>query len=182
MKRSHLPKQINPVNQYFTFELSNSWDRVKAPLAQHHKHHVPLMSSLRISAEVLPLIKSLKCDKLMTKLKVWWRSTASDNLMKLKAQLLATRLMNLKQLSVTPPRLRLLKANQLRRERLRRLKNRSRPPRKRRTKSSVRWCKFEKILPIKSWSLIKNLNFWLGPRPATSASSRAARKQPQRRT
>ena len=37
-------------------------------------------------------------------------------------------------------------------------------------------------LPIGNWSLIKNLNFCLGLRPATSASSRAARKQPQRRT
>ena len=46
--------------------------------------------------------------------------------------------MNLKQLSVTPPRLRLLRASQLRREMLRRLKNKSKPLKRRETKSSVK--------------------------------------------
>ena len=58
--------------------------------------------------------------------------------MKLKALSPATRLMNLKQLSVKPPRLRLLRASQLRRERHRKPRIKRIALKRRKTKSSAR--------------------------------------------
>ena len=65
MKKSQLIKiSVNQADS--TTELLNSSDRVKPEVALLHKH-VPLMSSLRISAEVPQLISSLKCNKLKMK-------------------------------------------------------------------------------------------------------------------